>query len=441
MRSGVAVISRGPQAGPSSGSRARMNSRSAWPDATAVHAALAPAHAVLEERRALYRLAVELLLPGRAPVPPEQLDSPLFRFQVGEALAGRRPITSDLGDDLDCVVTELVAGPSTLKVATGDRAGAVLAEALRVIHAQSLSGGRPPRVLTGDDEALAVVSAGLDKVRAVSPALADDLVAHVDLLVVLDPATSGGLVSASSRLFPGMILIDRPDAAYEVAEAIIHEGAHQKFFDLAITRDFLGPDPADGRTFRPSWSAAVWPVEQVIAAFHAYACLAQFAEDVWARNENSELGTNSLLPRARERATEIGRWLRGAEDTLEIDAKWLLRTLLCDEDAPTLSQPVTRPVPPGYYTLDPLLRIARMETTRRVLVGRPGDPPELHWLDGDAAELVVRLSRAPSGLSLAEIESGMRPVLAALFEATLVRATGAAGVPSSSDGSTRRKGN
>ncbi|MGI6870110.1 aKG-HExxH-type peptide beta-hydroxylase [Amycolatopsis sp. 3B14] len=396
---------------------------------------------MLEERRALYRLGVELLLPGYAPVPTEQLDSPLFRFQVGEALAGRRPIAPDPADDLESVVTELRAGPATVKLATADRADAVLGEALRVIHAQSLSGGRPPRVLTGDDEVLAVVRAGLDKVREVSPALADDLLAHVDLLVVLDPATSGGLISASSRLFPGLVLIDRPASAHEVAEALIHEGAHQKFFDLAVTRNFLGADAAEERTFRPSWSAAVWPVEQAVAAFHAYACLAQFAEDVRASGEETEFGSNSLLRHARARATEIGHWLRGAEETLEFDARWLLHTLLCDEDEPATVQPVTRPVPPGYYTLDPLLRIARMETTGRVLAGRPGDPPELHWLDGDAADLVVRLSRAPSGLSLAEIESGLRPVLAALCEATVVRAAGAGGVPSSSDGSTHRKGN
>ncbi|MDQ0377906.1 aKG-HExxH-type peptide beta-hydroxylase [Amycolatopsis thermophila] len=416
-----------------------MYSRPAWPDATAVHAALAPAHAVIEERRALYRMALELLAPGHEQVAPSQLDNPLFRFRIGEALAGRLPFAA-ADDDLDAVVTDLPAGPARLRVATGAGAHDLLAGALRVIHAQSLSTRRPPRPLTGDDEVVATVAAGVRKVREVSPDLADDLLPHVGLLVVLDPETSGGLVSASSRLFPGLILMDRPASPYDVAEAIVHEGAHVKLFDFAITRDFLGADVAEGRVFRPSWSSAVWPVEQVMAAFHAYTCLAQFGEDVARRGETAQLGPDSLLSRARERATEIGAWLLGEEDALEIDAKWLLHALMSDESGPEPPSRVTRPVLSGRYTLDPLLRIARVEATGRVLAGRPGNPPELHWLDGEAAEIVLRLSRAPAGHTPGEIGAGRADVLAALVDATLVRATRRTGVPSSSDGTLRRKG-
>ncbi|GHE99462.1 hypothetical protein GCM10017786_35760 [Amycolatopsis deserti] len=405
-----------------------------------MHAALAPAHAVIEERRALYRMGLELLSPGHEPVPVAQLDNPLFRFRIGEALAGRLPFT-DADDDLGPITTELSAGPVSIRVATGAGANDVMADAMRVIQTQSLPGRRPPRLLTGDDEALATVEAGLRKVREVSPALADDLLAHVGLLVILDPATSGGLISASSRLFPGLILIDRPSSAYDVAEAIIHEGAHVKLFDFAITRSFLGADVAEGRVFRPSWSSAVWPVEQVVAAFHAYTCLAQFAEDVERRGETPELGPNSLLSRARERATEIGRWLLGEEDALEFDAKWLLRTLMCDGTGPEPLSSVTRPVPPGHYALDPLLRLARMESTGRVLAGRPGNPPELHWLDGEAADLAVEIGQAPAGKSLPEIGAERAAVLAALVEATLVRATPRGRVLSSSDGTHASEGN
>ncbi|WP_233157063.1 MULTISPECIES: aKG-HExxH-type peptide beta-hydroxylase [Amycolatopsis] len=387
-------------------------------------------------------MGLELLSPGHPPVSVAQLDNPLFRFRIGEALAGRLPFTdTDTDDDLGPITTELPAGPIAIRVATGADANERLAEAMRVIQTQSLPGCRPPRLLTGDGEALATVVAGLRKVREVSPALADDLLAHVGLLVILDPATSGGLISASSRLFPGLILIDRPSSVYEVAEAIIHEGAHVKLFDFAITRNFLGADVAEGRVFRPSWSSAGWPVEQVMAAFHAYTCLAQFAEDVARRGETTELGPDSLLSRARERATEIGRWLLGEEDALEFDAKWLLHTLMCDGTGPEQLPPVTRPVPAGHYALDPLLRLARMEATGRVLAGRPGNPPELHWLDGEAADLVVEIAQAPAGKSLPEIGAERAAVLGALVEATLVRATPRGGVLSSSDGTHASEGN
>ena len=52
---------------------------------------------------------------------------------------------------------------------------------------------------------------------------------------------SGRLGSASAREFPGLVLFPEPQTALEVAEALIHEGAHQKFFDL---RD----DPGDLRS-------------------------------------------------------------------------------------------------------------------------------------------------------------------------------------------------
>lgn len=404
-----------------------------------VHAALAPAHAIRAECRALYRMALDLLDPGHDVIAVGQFDNPLFRFRIGEALAGRLPYRAG-DDDLRAVTTEVRDGPAAVRVASGPGAQDRLAEALRMIHAQSLSAGRPPRVLTGDDEALATVTAGLRLVRAVSPALADDLLAHVDLLVVLDPATSGGLISASSRLFPGLVLIDRPDSPYDVAEAIVHEGAHQKLFDLSITRPFLGADTAEGREFRPSWSSAVWPVEQALAAFHAYSCLAQFAGDVARDAVAFEPGRDSLLSHARARAAEIGTWLAGEEDALETDARWLLHTLLCDGRQPAEPRQVIRPVLRGRYVLDPSLRLTRVAATGRVLAGRPGDPPELLWLDGPAAELVVEIDRAPAGKTPTELGAERAAELAGLAEATLVRVAPSDGVLSSSDGTVTSEG-
>ncbi|HKS47332.1 MAG TPA: HEXXH motif-containing putative peptide modification protein [Amycolatopsis sp.] len=399
-----------------------MNRRSAWPDATAVHAALAPVGALLAERRALYRLAADMFASDEREPADEKLDNPLFRFRVGEALAGRALFDPTVEDDLAPVTTELRSGEARLRVAIGMGANDLLAGAMRVIRAQSFSDGTPPRLLTGADgepftRALDTIQAGLDKARAVSPQLTDDLLPHVGLLVILDPETSGGLISASSRFFPGLILIDRPVNPFDVAEALIHEGAHQKFFDLAITHDFLGADPAEGRTFHPSWSGASWPVEQVIAAFHAYACLAQFNEDVARAGESASLGVNSLLPVAREREEEIGEWLLAAETALELDARWLLRTFL-EEDTADLTQESTAMAPEGRYALDPLLRVARMAHSRRVLLARPGSPPELHWLSGDAGDVVVRLSG--ESLSAAELGSEYVRALSALVESSLV---------------------
>lgn len=396
-----------------------MNQESVWPDATTVHATLASVDELLAERRALYRLAVELLVPGQHKLTDARLDNPLFRFRVGEALAGRAGFDPTVEDDLDDHTTQLGSGPAGLRVATGAQAHALLGEALRIVHAHSLGDGAPPRPLTESDgepfaQALATVAAGLAKAHEVSPRLAGDLLPHTGLLVILDPATSGGLISASSRFFPGLILIDRPANPFDVAEALIHEGAHQKFFDLAITHDFLGADIAGDPRFHPSWSGADWPLDQAIAAFHAYACLAQFAEDVARCGETGSLGANTLLPSARQREAEIGAWLLDVEYALEADARWFVRTFLQEE--PDFS-PESATAPEGRYALDPLLRVVRMASTGRILLGRPGSPPELHWLAGGATDVVNRLTSAP--VSAAELEPELGAALAALVDRSL----------------------
>ena len=105
------------------------------------------------------------------------------------------------------------------------------------------------------------------------------------------------VVSASSRHVPGLVLL-RPGGPLDVAEALIHEAAHQRLFDMAITRDLLRAD-ADGQPgFPPSWRRVVWPVEQTLAAFHAYACLAELSRAVPAAERIASLGPHSVLPEA-----------------------------------------------------------------------------------------------------------------------------------------------
>lgn len=391
------------------------------PDATDVHAAFGSAHDLLIERRALYRLAVELMAPEAVPT-DDRLDNPVFRFRVGEALAGREPFDRGADDGLDDITIELES--ARLGLIGGRTANERLAEALRLVHAQCDLPGEPPRLLTEADvesfgRARRTVEAGIAKVREASPRVADDLLPHAYLLGVLDPATSGGLVSASSRLFPGLILIDAPAGPYDVAEALIHEGAHQKFFDLAITRDFLGDDVSNDEIFRPSWSGAKWPVEQVVAAFHAYACLAQFAEDVFDRGEARLLGPDSLLPAAREREREIGRWILDHEHLLRFDGRWFVRRFL-QESPPEQSYRSPGPQEAdGVYEFDAGVRVVRIPDTGRILLGRQGRLVELSWLAVRAAGLLDRLGEGV--LMPSELPAQEASALTGLVTAGFVR--------------------
>ncbi len=241
------------------------------------------------------------------------------------------------------------------------------------------------------------MSAGVRLLRRLVPATADDLLAHVSMLAVLKRETSGGVVSASSRYVPGIVLIDEPATPIEVAEALVHEGAHEKFFDLAITREFLDARAEDVEWFETSWSQARWPLEQTFAAWHAYTCLARF----FTSCGTEQLGADSLLPKARERAEEIGKWLFAHELDLRADARRLLHGLMGHpvEVPQTEFASFTAEIGTGGpFRLRPDVR-HRRATTGRVVAGHGVERPEVFWLDADAGWLVCRLSGAKTALT------------------------------------------
>ncbi|WNV82716.1 aKG-HExxH-type peptide beta-hydroxylase [Umezawaea sp. Da 62-37] len=349
------------------------------PEVEAVHAVFAAPAEVVAERRSLYRLAAELLgVPGE--VPDDVLDSPLVRYRLGGALAGHFDLAGvDLAGDRDAVGEVVDVG---LPLVADPAARQALATLFGIV-------GPVPglRLITKADEVFGevveIVAEGVLLARKAGGALAEDLLTHVDLVAVVDPATAGGLVSASSRYFPGVVVIERPTTAVQVAEALIHEGAHDKFFDLAITREFLDSRSDMAEEFRPSWSRARWPMEQVFAAWHAYQCLAQFAR------ADLPTGPGSLLPFAAERAAEIGKWLRDHEEYLLADARTMLDAVLgTGASSPCgiiSAEPTTAS---GHFVKNPHVRLGGVNPTGRRVVGRDGSPPALFWLSNDSTSVL-----------------------------------------------------
>lgn len=355
-----------------------------------LHAAIAPAPALVDERRTLYRLAAELFVPA-AELSDNLADHPIVRFEIGRALAGHGGLDPvRLGE----VAAMHVRDAAGLAVAADPAAAEVLEAPLRII---SGSGPRPQPLTEADGErfeaVFATVAAGVRLLHELAPAMAEDLLAHVAMLAVLKKETSGGVVSASSRYVPGLVLIDEPVLPIEVAEALVHEGAHEKFFDLAIAKEFLDARAEDAEYFTTSWSRATWPLEQTFAAWHAYSCLAQFYLSIGTE----QLGAHSLLPKARERADEIGGWLLAHEADLRADSRWLLHALTgeptdeagerSDVDYVTLCTEIREN---GHFRVLPDVRIRRAGTGRAV-VGRVAQPPDVFWLDVDASWVVAQL--------------------------------------------------
>ncbi|MDX8052577.1 HEXXH motif-containing putative peptide modification protein [Lentzea sp. BCCO 10_0798] len=364
------------------------------PSAPALHARLAPADVLVDERRALYRLAVELFAPGTE-ISDNLLDHPIVRYELGRALAGHGGVDPDALRE----VAAMGVRDAGIAVASDPAAAEQLEAPLRIIAPP----GQAPRPLTEADgerfeTAMKIVAEGVDLFRRLAPAMADDLLAHVPMLAVLKTETSGGVVSASSRYVPGIVLIDEPVGPMEVAEALVHEGAHEKFFDFAITREFLDAHAEDAEYFENSWSKARWPLEQTFAAWHAYTCLSQF----FLLSESEQLGPHSLLPKARERAGEIGDWLLAHEHDLLPDARWLLHALagrvagaaegVSTADVSLLATGIRED---GNFRVLPDVAYRRAKSGRAV-VGRLGERPEIFWLDPDAGWVLNECCRAPA---------------------------------------------
>jgi hypothetical protein len=350
----------------------------------ALHAAIAPASALVDERRTLYRLAADLFAPATG-LSDNLLDHPIVRYEIGRALAGR----GELDPAVLRRVAELRVRDAGVALAADPQAADLLEAPLRII---APPGTAPAPLTEADGErfeaAVAIVADGVRLFRRLAPEMADDLLAHVSMLAVLKSETSS-VVSASSRYVPGIVLIDEPATPIEVAEALVHEGAHEKFFDLAITREFLDAHAEEVEYFENSWSHAQWPLEQTLAAWHAYSCLAQFA--VFCGGER--LGPQSLLPKAQERADEIGRWLLKHEHDLRADARWLLHALsggtAVQSDVDVQAAEVGADV---HFQVRPGMRYRRAGTGR-VVMARAVQPPDIFWLDQDASWVVGQLGQ------------------------------------------------
>jgi hypothetical protein len=354
-------------------------------------AALAAAHRlfgrpeeVVRDRRVLYRALASVVGSPLAGAADEVLDNPLVRGRLGAAFVGSAPPPGTADSEpaalvaIDC--TADVAG-LTVRVASTSDAPRLLEPALRQVHAALRAHGdrgSGPLVVTGDRvrAALPTVIAGLALAVDAVPELAGDLLHHLALVVLTDRRRSGRLGSASERDHPGMLVLPEPQSPQEVAEAVLHEGTHLAFFDLAVTREILADGHWLAPAFRPSWgapAAPAWPMEQTFAAWHAYTALAALAQSGIAP------APGSLLPVAAERAAEIGAQILRSGRCIGRDGHRFVAALLG-------RSPDAGP-PAGAATAGPV--IARRRSGNRTLTVHAGDPPDLVWTRTDLASTTV----------------------------------------------------
>ena len=369
-----------------------------------LHASFGTVPELIEQRRAVYSAAIELTRgPAAAEVSDSVLENPAVRAHLGAVLAGITEVASEElvpVDDLVVADAIFTVPAATVRVASSSAAVGALAPALARITGQlQMHGDRSgPRVLVESDPefgaAVRAVREGVRLALRLSPVLVSDLLPHVALIAVLARAGSGRLGSASSRDHPGLVMVPEPQSPLELAEALVHEGAHQKFFDLAITRSLIGPDHMDAPYFMPPWASAgapPWSLEQCFAAFHAYVLLSAFNQDVQAHeesvspNEPQQLPSGSLLPAAEHRARTIGAWMVDQGEFLGADGRTLVWLLHGVRPSPSTSAATGA-------RLEDVIRDADVVRScgGRTLIARAGSPVELYWVTAGVSPSGVR---------------------------------------------------
>jgi hypothetical protein len=359
-------------------------------DIVRAHESLGTRADLIAQRRAVFAAAVQVLSDGDVPEPDaDVLDNPLVRGALTEVLSGSAEFRADCLQSVDELVApgySTVVGHSWVRLASSEPARAGLGGPLSRIAEELGRHGDDswtPIVLTGADVETpdvwrTLVDGALLAVRLL-PTLTIDLLPHVALFAVVRSDASDRLGSASAREYPGLILLPEPGGPLEVAEAIVHEGAHQKFFDLALSNRLLPVPSPDAPRFAPSWAAPGapdWPVEQTLAACHAYVCLSVLADAV-----RSELGQrlpthpHSLLPDAGRRAAEIGDWLLGLDGWIPAPGRRLVTVLLGGSGEEPSADDLRR---------DDRLALTGTDVIRhcgsQTLVARRGSPVDFYWL-------------------------------------------------------------
>lgn len=351
----------------------------------AAHAALGSSSDVVRDRRVLFRAIASVVGSPLATTDDDVIDNPLVRRSLGAAFAGSGSVPRDGQIASSELVADGCAGEVSgmvVRLASAADAPRLLASATERVQ-RALRGHddqrSDPLVVTLERarEAFPVLIAGLRLAFEAVPELAADLLPHVTLFVMTDRARSGRLGSASDRDHPGLLLLPEPTTPLEVAEAFVHEGAHLKFFDLAVTHELLADGYWNAPTFRPSWAASIappWPAEQTFAAWHAYTCLAVMADAGVAG------AAGSLLSVSAARAAEIGEELLASSRVLGRDGRQFVGSVMGRfPDCP--------PTPPGPDEHGSILSVHR--SGERELLVRAGSPPGLVWTRPDLAQTTL----------------------------------------------------
>lgn len=250
---------------------------------------------ITSRRRDTDRLAAMLVMPATADrVEGSALDDPWWRFAVAAAKKGGE---AQMLDEVSKTLAHTTVpgnsarrAPDPPQLWDGSRAPKALRQAFEeviertfkqndgngwsggVLEVKETASGSPPRNAT---------ESGWQLLSDKAPELLDTLANHV-ACIAWTTLHSFDTTFQSGTLpdLPGTVLLSvgQTENKWYFPEAFVHEAAHCKFFDLCLARNIVGaldPGGAQWRMEAP-WvdetnkRAKSWPLDQALAAAHAY---------------------------------------------------------------------------------------------------------------------------------------------------------------------------
>jgi len=181
---------------------------------------------------------------------------------------------------------------------------------LRQLYAQYLSAGHGRDRLTRmDSDDADAVSAATTLLREVLPELTPGLLRHVRYLAKITGPEAAE--SVSTREISGTVFVSARcfEAPERLAEALLHEAVHQRFYDLMLTRSIFVPtyDTASAPTVAPEWHVDSpvkdWPADRALAAAHVYVHLT-----VWFQQLQYYGGISAQRREAAARSAYVAAW-------------------------------------------------------------------------------------------------------------------------------------
>lgn len=264
---------------------------------------------------------------------------------------------------------------------------------------------------TPSDEALDRLTAGASLLNELLPALGPSALQHARVIACVPPEGAfTGIGSSSQFHLGGVIFLNgRLGSPWWVAEHLLHEALHQKFYDFrhghSLTQLEYAEDGA--RPVISPWNpsrlvgANWWSALRVFAAFHVYvhlAVLSSVAEDRHSELESAYGPFCGMLDskRARERARYLGRQLKSlCWDKLGIAgyeyADWLHALLDVLDPTP----------PPAGSTLHLYLDLYRRETA--FLYRTASETPERWTGHGDELTKLAQRELATAQTLLSDL--------------------------------------